>query len=65
MGVGDLRIRLFGEVEPDVGSTRAESLLAYLIVHRQGPVPRQRLAYRPARTFADFAHAHVALFSAE
>jgi DNA-binding SARP family transcriptional activator len=51
--VGSLRIRLFGEVElslagdrlPELGSMRAESLLAYLIVHRQGPVARQRLAY--------------------
>ncbi|HEY7487306.1 MAG TPA: winged helix-turn-helix domain-containing protein [Streptosporangiaceae bacterium] len=50
--MGGLRIRLFGEVElsfagdrlPELGSVRAESLLAYLVVHRRAAVPRQRLA---------------------
>jgi DNA-binding SARP family transcriptional activator len=48
-----LRIRLFGELElrlgeaplPALESARAESLLAYLLLHRDAPVPRQRLAF--------------------
>jgi DNA-binding SARP family transcriptional activator len=48
-----LSIRLFGEVElrcdgellPPLDSARAESLLAYLLVHRGARVPRQRLAF--------------------
>ena len=48
-----LRIRLLGELDLRVGGTplpplesaRAESLLAYLLLHRQAPQPRQRLAF--------------------
>src|SRR5829696_8407257 len=48
-----LQIRLFGELElrlgdeplPALESARAESLLAYLLLHRDAPVPRQRLAF--------------------
>ena len=45
-----LRIRLLGELElrlgerplPPLGSARAASLLAYLLIHRAAPQPRQR-----------------------
>jgi DNA-binding SARP family transcriptional activator len=48
-----LEIRLFGELELRVGGTplprlesaRAESLLAYLLLHREAAQPRQRLAF--------------------
>jgi DNA-binding SARP family transcriptional activator len=48
-----LRIRLLGEVDIRRGdvavaaleSARAESLLAYLLIHRAAPQPRQRLAF--------------------
>jgi DNA-binding SARP family transcriptional activator len=48
-----LRIRVFGELHlrlgetplPALGSGRAESLLAYLLVHRGARVPRQQLAF--------------------
>ena len=30
---------------PPLGSARAESLLAYLLLHREAPQPRQRLAF--------------------
>ena len=48
-----LRIRLLGEVElrhgeallPPLESARAASLLAYLLLHREAPQPRQRLAF--------------------
>jgi DNA-binding SARP family transcriptional activator len=48
-----LRIRLFGELSlrlgevalPALESARAESLLAYLLLHRDAPQPRQRLAF--------------------
>jgi DNA-binding SARP family transcriptional activator len=48
-----LRIRLFGELDlrlgevalPALDSARAESLLAYLLLHRDAPQPRQRLAF--------------------
>ena len=48
-----LRIRLLGELElrlgdrpmPALESSRAESLLAYLLLHRDAPQPRQRLAF--------------------
>jgi DNA-binding SARP family transcriptional activator len=53
MAPATLRIRLLGE--PDLrsgevtmaplGSTRAESLLAYLLLHREAAQPRQRLAF--------------------
>lgn len=48
-----LRIRLFGELDlrlgevslPPLGSARAESLLAYLLLHRAAPQPRHHLAF--------------------
>jgi DNA-binding SARP family transcriptional activator len=48
-----LRIRLLGELDlrqgeapvPPLGSARAESLLAYLVLNREAAQPRQRLAY--------------------
>jgi DNA-binding SARP family transcriptional activator len=48
-----LRIRLLGELElrleeaplPPLESARAESLLAYLLLHRDAAQPRQRLAF--------------------
>jgi DNA-binding SARP family transcriptional activator len=48
-----LAVRLFGQVElrsgphrlPALDSARAESLLAYLLVHREAPVSRQRIAF--------------------
>ena len=48
-----LRIRLLGEIEirwseasaQSLESGRAESLLAYLLLHRRAPQPRQRLAF--------------------
>jgi DNA-binding SARP family transcriptional activator len=48
-----LRIRVFGELDlrhgedalPAPESARAESLLAYLILHRDAPAPRERLAF--------------------
>jgi hypothetical protein len=48
-----LDIRLFGELElrmgrrslPRLESERAESLLAYLLLHREAAQPRQRLAF--------------------
>jgi DNA-binding SARP family transcriptional activator len=48
-----LRIRLLGELDlrlgdaplAPLGSARAESLLAYLLLHREAPQPRQRLAF--------------------
>jgi DNA-binding SARP family transcriptional activator len=48
-----LHIRLFGAVDlrygddplPPLDSARAESLLAYLLLHRDAPQPRQRLAF--------------------
>jgi DNA-binding SARP family transcriptional activator len=52
MAPATLRIRLLGELdlrlgeEPlPLGSARAESLLAYLLLHRDTPQPRQRLAF--------------------
>jgi hypothetical protein len=47
------RIRLFGELDlrrgeeaaPPPDSGRVESLLAYLVVHRRAPAPRERLAF--------------------
>lgn len=49
-----LSIRLFGNFElrsgetplPDLGSARAESLLAYLILNGDAPQPRQQVAFR-------------------
>jgi Berberine and berberine like len=48
-----LRIRLLGELDlrhgevpvPPLGSARAGSLLAYLLLHRDAAQPRQRLAF--------------------
>jgi len=48
-----LRARLLGTVDlqlnnqplPPLDSARAESLLAYLLLHRDAPQPRQRLAF--------------------
>src|SRR6185503_2330589 len=53
MASATLRIRLLGELDlrrdevavPPHGSARAESLLAYLLLHREAPQPRQRLAF--------------------
>jgi DNA-binding SARP family transcriptional activator len=53
MAPATLRIRLLGELDlrhgetpvPPLGSARAESLLAYLLLHRDTPQPRQRLAF--------------------
>ena len=53
MGSATLRIRLLGELDlrhgqaalPPLGSARAESLLAYLLLHREAAQPRQRLAF--------------------
>jgi DNA-binding SARP family transcriptional activator len=48
-----LRIRLLGELSlrlgeaplPPLDSARSESLLAYVLLHRDAPVPRERLAF--------------------
>jgi hypothetical protein len=53
MAPATLRIRLLGELDlrlgedplPPLGSARAESLLAYLLLHREAAQPRQRLAF--------------------
>src|SRR6266496_4277157 len=53
MGAPTLRIRLLGELDlryggvplPPLESARAESLLAYLLLHRDAPQPRQHLAF--------------------
>src|SRR5829696_6815115 len=53
MASATLRIRLLGELDlrhgetplAPLGSGRAESLLAYLLLHRDAPQPRQRLAF--------------------
>jgi len=53
MGLPILRIRLFGTLDLRYGedplrlreSARAESLLAYLLIHREAPQPRQHLAF--------------------
>lgn len=53
MGAPVLHIRLFGELDlryggaplPPVESARATSLLAYLLLHRAAPQPRQHLAF--------------------
>ena len=38
-------LRLSGQQLPRLESVRAESLLAYLLLHRDAPQPRQRLAF--------------------
>ena len=53
MGSPTLRIRLLGELDlrsegvplPPLESARAGSLLAYLLLHRAAPQPRQHLAF--------------------
>ena len=53
MGGARLRIRLLGQPDlrhgaaplPPLESARAESLLAYLVLNREAPQPRQRLAF--------------------
>ncbi len=53
MGSSTLRIRLFGALDlragdaplPPLDSARAESLLAYLLLQRDAPQPRQRIAF--------------------
>jgi DNA-binding SARP family transcriptional activator len=53
MGSATLGIRLLGELDlrhgqaplAPLGSARAESLLAYLLLHREAAQPRQRLAF--------------------
>jgi len=53
MSTPTLRIRLLGQFDlhsgdtplPPLESARAESLLAYLLLHREVPQPRQRLAF--------------------
>src|SRR5207237_666202 len=53
MGSPTLHIRLLGALDlrygenplPAFESARAESLLAYLLLHREAPQPRQRLAF--------------------
>lgn len=53
MGSPTLRIRLLGELDlrydedllPPLESARAASLLAYLLLHREAPQPRQHLAF--------------------
>jgi DNA-binding SARP family transcriptional activator len=41
--LGGLELRLDGRRLPPLESARAESLLAYLLLHREAPQPRQRL----------------------
>jgi DNA-binding SARP family transcriptional activator len=43
--LGDLDIRLGETPLPGLESTRAESLLGYLLLHRGAPQPRQRIAF--------------------
>jgi DNA-binding SARP family transcriptional activator len=43
--LGELSLRLDGTPLPPLESARAESLLAYLLVHRGTRVPRQQLAF--------------------
>src|SRR5215213_8854331 len=53
MGSPAIQVRLFGSPElrfdgaalPPLESARTESLLAYLLLHRDAPQPRQRLAF--------------------
>jgi hypothetical protein len=53
MAQNTLRVRLLGSLDiqlgnqplPRLDSARAESLLAYLLLHRDAPQPRQRLAF--------------------
>jgi DNA-binding SARP family transcriptional activator len=43
--LGELDLRLGETSVPPLESARAESLLTYLLLHRDAPVPRQRLAF--------------------
>src|SRR5688500_443420 len=43
--LGELDLRLGDTPLPPLESARAESLLAYLLIHRGAPQPRQRLAF--------------------
>jgi DNA-binding SARP family transcriptional activator len=43
--LGELGLRLGDSPLPPLESARAESLLAYLLLHRDAPQPRQRLAF--------------------
>jgi DNA-binding SARP family transcriptional activator len=43
--LGALDLRLGEKTLPPLDSARAESLLAYLLLHRDAPQPRQRLAF--------------------
>jgi DNA-binding SARP family transcriptional activator len=43
--LGSLDLRLGDKSLPALDSARAESLLAYLLLHRDAPQPRQRLAF--------------------
>jgi DNA-binding SARP family transcriptional activator len=53
MGTAGLHARLLGAMDlrfgdrqvPPLGSARAESLLAYLLLHHDAPQPRLRLAF--------------------
>lgn len=42
---GDLEVQLGGQQLPRLESARARSLLAFLLLHRDAPQPRQRLAF--------------------
>jgi DNA-binding SARP family transcriptional activator len=43
--LGPMDLRFGGRQLPSLESARAESLLAYLLLHRDAPQPRQRLAF--------------------
>jgi DNA-binding SARP family transcriptional activator len=43
--LGTMDLRLGAQQLPPLDSARAESLLAYLLLHRDAPQPRQRLAF--------------------
>ncbi len=43
--LGTMDLRLGGQRLALLDSTRAESLLAYLLLHRDAPQPRQHLAF--------------------
>src|SRR5215217_5350893 len=43
--LGGLDLRLGDQRLPPLDSARAESLLTYLLLHRDAPQPRQRLAF--------------------
>ena len=44
--LGSLDLRLDGRALPPLGSARAESLLAYLLLERDAPQPREHLAFK-------------------